>query len=308
MRTKSLLSRKVIVPVSAVLCVLLLAAAVFKYAEEIVSFKQRLYERNESQETQDTPASAVDHTFVEPRSYRGDEWFVDMPLIYHACGGIDGLDYTNSREALDQTLASAGPKALVEVDFSFTSDGRLVCVHKWADLGVDAPLDYNEFRSFKVYGKYTTLSAADILGYMERYPDLYIVVDTKEPLLDVMRELIELSAGSDVLDRFIIQLYHAGEKAQIQAMHSFPEDHYLYTVYKTGNNPEYVLGICQEENISVVTLPHSFFSDSWQVFIDNGFILYAHTVNRPDIGRALMAAGIFGLYTDFLTASDLTLP
>ena len=54
--------------------------------------------------------------------------------IYHAGGGIIGPDgqiynYTNSMEAFQQSL-DRGVK-FVELDFRFSTDGELVCIHKW---------------------------------------------------------------------------------------------------------------------------------------------------------------------------------
>ena len=58
----------------------------------------------------------------------------DEKRIYHAGGGVIGPDgqiynYTNSLEAFQQSL-ERGVK-FVELDFRFTTDGELVCIHKW---------------------------------------------------------------------------------------------------------------------------------------------------------------------------------
>jgi len=50
-------------------------------------------------------------------------------LIAHAGGGINGLKYTNSLEAMEQSIEH-GFK-MVELDLLISSDGRIVAVHDW---------------------------------------------------------------------------------------------------------------------------------------------------------------------------------
>ena len=47
----------------------------------------------------------------------------------HALGGIDGENYTNSKEALESSY-NKGIR-LFEVDINLTADDKLVCVHGW---------------------------------------------------------------------------------------------------------------------------------------------------------------------------------
>ena len=49
--------------------------------------------------------------------------------IAHAGGGLGKRTYTNSYEALDSNIKN-GCKYF-ELDFTFTSDGELVCIHDW---------------------------------------------------------------------------------------------------------------------------------------------------------------------------------
>ena len=56
-----------------------------------------------------------------------------VTIINHACGGIDGNSYTNSTEALDNSIKSNCES--VEIDFRYTSDGTLICAHDWEDIG-----------------------------------------------------------------------------------------------------------------------------------------------------------------------------
>lgn len=243
--------------------------------------------------------------------HTGEEWYADNLLVCHAGGGIEGLDYTNSREALENTLANGC--RYVEIDFSYTSDHELVCMHAWDEAwgepGSEEIPALQDFLAGKIYGKYTPMTAMDIVDYMRNEPDLHIIVDTKETdFLGVIENLKELaSEDASVMDRFIIQLYDSGMKAKVQDIYPFPDENILFTAYMFGTDRVgSILKLCYEEDISVVTTKY----DSWddetvRFFNSKGIVIFEHTVNRPDFANRSLARGIHGFYTDFLTMEDL---
>lgn len=279
----------------------LIGVLILKYSEEITELKVKLYQMR----VRDTVAINVDFSAYEDFTHTGDEWYADCPLIYHAAGGIDGLDYTNSKEALENTLQRGG--RVVEMDFAYTSDQKLVCMHEWFDQWDGFP-DFETFYSGRIFGKYTPLSAEDFIAYMKQYEDLYLVIDTKEDdQIRVVQELIDLAeADPDVVSRFIVQLYDAGVKEKIQSIYPFEDQNYLFTVYKIGyDQPRSVLKICCEENISVVTFPYGEWDDETvNLFLDKNAVLFEHTINRPDWARKEIARGVRGVYTDFLAPDE----
>lgn len=284
-----------------------LAFAVLKYAEEIVDFKRRVYSTVENlrgQDAEETPQEP-DLSGVTPFARTGSEWYDRCTLIYHACGGIDGLSYTNSKEALLKTL-EAGAR-FIEIDFSVTRDGRLVCLHEWEDLGEKEPLSYDEFMKSKIFGKYTPMSAEDFLACMAEYPEAMAILDTKDDLAEVVEMLKALRPRRELMDRMIVQVYGPGEKEQIRQIYPFPEDNYLLTIYKLDDQwLENVVDICVKDNISVITMPRNQYPDDQiQLLREKNFTLYEHTVNRPDQAAAALDRGIHGLYTDFLQPEDL---
>lgn len=50
-------------------------------------------------------------------------------LIAHAGGGIDGVKYTNSKEALLQSIDTG--YRLIEIDLLVSSDGEILGAHDW---------------------------------------------------------------------------------------------------------------------------------------------------------------------------------
>ena len=252
-----------------------------------------------------------DQIVLQPVEHTGTEWYLDHPLIYHAGGQIESSTYTNSLEAVEKTLAGNPEKCVVEIDFQRTSDGVLVCAHDWSDVLVSQtdPMTEKEFLAQKIQGRYTPMTAADLLRIMQENPQMYVVTDTKlkEPLSSVIGDLVTLSGRDpDVLGRLVIQLYTGREKSEIQAVYPFADEQFIFTIYGWGPWCLYVAQICNEENIGVITLPAGQMPGKDAALMKElGFTVYEHTVNRLDAAAEYLNLGISGFYTDCLTPGDL---
>ena len=278
--------------------------ACFKYSEEILNLKSKIYYLVQSPHAD----ANIDFTDYPPITRTGAEWYWSTPLIYHAGGGIDGLDYTNSKEALEASISNG--HFFVEIDFAYTADSHLVCMHKWDEQWNSAePPTLEEFTSTKIFDKYSPMTADEVIQYMEKYPELHVIIDTKEnDVVNVISDLIQHSSyDTSITDRFIIQLYTDGMKEQINKLYPFKDENFLFTVYKFGHTyPNKIMKLCYDENISVITVPYAVWSKEIKdLFTSKGFILYEHTVNRPDYANDSLAQGVHGFYTDFLSAEDI---
>ncbi len=100
-------------------------------------------------------------------------------LIAHACSSIDGKLYTNSLEALKNSLNN-GFK-YIELDLYETSDKGIVCLHhpedyqRMTNTNFES-LDSMTFLSHKLYGKYTPITLHDVIKIWEERP-FYFVAD-----------------------------------------------------------------------------------------------------------------------------------
>lgn len=238
-------------------------------------------------------------------------WYETSRLIYHAGGAAGGQSYTNSKEAIEETLQRGD--RLLEIDFLFTSDGHLVCLHEWKNLqGLTRPCTLEKFLSLKIYYQYTTITAETILAYMRDYPDMYLIIDTKErSSMDVVAELLRLCEHDpDIADRFVIQLYDKGLKVQMLELYPFPADNFLFTAYKFGpSRITDILNLCAEEEIRIVTVPYgSWDQKAVQRFLDAGCIIFEHTINDVKMASKGLSRGIYGFYTDSLLMEDLAIP
>ena len=106
-----------------------------------------------------------------------------VELIAHGGGEIDNYVYTNSREALEKSVADG--YRYIEIDFSFTADSVLVAAHDWRMFnritgcehkGDTAPT-LAEFTQRRIHVEYSPLTAAELNDYFESNENLYLVTD-----------------------------------------------------------------------------------------------------------------------------------
>lgn len=122
--------------------------------------------------------------FLIDRSEAGQAVIPNMPVslfVAHAGGSIDGHIYTNSREAVENSLKN-GFK-FIEIDFLVTSDGHLVAAHDWKKFGemtgrdTITSLPLEEIKKLNIYNRYHILSGKDITEIMEKHQDMILVTD-----------------------------------------------------------------------------------------------------------------------------------
>lgn len=253
---------------------------------------------------------------------REETWFEDYKVISHACGGIDGKDYTNSYEALE--LSYEKGQRVVEADFLFTSDGALVLRHYWKDdLGQEnfdgtAPT-LEEFKSTPIFGVYTPMTAEDFVAYMSSHEDLYLVTDVKHKMKsttfeDTMKEFVKIAKQIDasVLERVIVQIYCEDDYKKMEKIYPFAS--YIFTLYKLPkqykDNYGKIAEFCKESGISVVTMPAKWIKEKADIeeLTENDIRVYVHTVNEQEEAVKMLGMGVTGIYTDYLYESDFQNP
>lgn len=245
------------------------------------------------------------------------QWYDHNRVIVHALGEIESITYTNSKEALENSY-QAGVRFL-ECDFSITSDGQLVACHDWEfwnswypddeeNVGSGYVPDLDEFMSTKVMGQFTALSGEDLILFMKEHPDVYIITDTKdvepETLCDPFKALIWLAEKNDcdeVLERFIIQIYHTYMYDMIEEVYSFPN--YIYTLYQEGyrgeeDKMENYAEFCMYHDIDVIVMRDTYYHDELlDIAKRYGLQIFVHTVNDENKMQVYLENGV-GIYTD----------
>lgn len=236
-------------------------------------------------------------------------WYTTYSVIAHAMGSVNGVDYTNSKEAFEQSYKKG--YRVFEIDLSFTSDNKIVLWHDWEEdtgkyvkqSGRKIPT-YEFFMSHKICKKYTPLSLEDLIDIMKSHPDIYVVTDSKETnYLSILKSLVKESKEDDtILNRFIIQFYEYNQYAKIQNVYSFKNC--LFTIYNLRDrNLDHIGSFCKENKVPVVGVPPKYAGNKRDVakLKEYGVYVYTYTINKPRNARFYKQCGIDGIYTDSIT-------
>jgi sulfatase-like protein len=107
--------------------------------------------------------------------YRSDRY------IAHAAGIIDGIKYTNSKEALDHSYAQGF--RLFELDIMETKDNFYVAGHDWNHWAKETgykgilPVSKNEFLKHKIRGRFSSMDMDGINSWFAAHDDAVLVTD-----------------------------------------------------------------------------------------------------------------------------------
>lgn len=120
-----------------------------------------------------------------------DSWSKNNPYICHALGEIDGILFTQCKEAFEKHYREGS--RVFELDFSLTSDGEPVVIHDWDTFNhgnitrqsgrnkiySDMVMSEEEFSKVRILGKYTPLTLERFVELANKYKDASFIVSVK---------------------------------------------------------------------------------------------------------------------------------
>lgn len=152
--------------------------------------------------------------------------------IAHGCGAIQGDTVTNSREALEQTIANGFQ--YIEVDMAFTTDGQIAMLHDWESsasyylgLGQNKAVSFAQYQQCRVMSKYTPLDMDTLAEILQQNPQITIITDTKEDNLAILTYIQK--NYPQLVAQIIPQIYQYEEYAAVKAL---GYDKIILTLYK----------------------------------------------------------------------------
>ena len=260
------------------------------------------------------------------------KWYNNSPIV-HACGQYNGKTNTNCREALIQALKSSKKGRTIEIDFSFTSDNVLVCLHDFNEFnrrvnGVDSPkrTTLKKFREAGTEGGGTAMTAAEAISIMSQFPKAYLVVDTKEGDVEVYKRLVKICKKlkkKSFLNRMVIQVYNEEGYKKIRKVYKFKHwclsGYKFMNGYKDGYNNARILktlvNYSKMMKFDALVIPartlardttstklNNFQIDPYKIRAISGgkkIPILCHTVNKYKDYMALRLNGVTNVYTDF---------
>ncbi|MDY5555367.1 MAG: phosphatidylinositol-specific phospholipase C/glycerophosphodiester phosphodiesterase family protein [Blautia sp.] len=244
----------------------------------------------------------------------------DYKVAAHALGGMNDLNYLNSKESFVNAYENG--IRLFEVDLSRTSDGIWVCRHSWKEsLGQwnennQRILSYEEFMSSSIYGQYTPLSFTDLLLLLKEYPDAYVMIDSKQysvrsyqRTVEDYAELLEeaQSAGAEKqMSQLIPEIYNQSMFSGIKLIYDFPA--YIFSLWKEYSKQEIeeIADFCKEKGILAAAVYSDYWNDEIQNIFDQRKIhVFVYTVNDIKDAQSYLKQGAQGICSDFLLDPDL---
>ena len=237
----------------------------------------------------------------------GPSSVVDPPprFIAHAGGIGNHRTYTNSREALDNSVVRG--HTAIEIDLSWTSDHKLVLLHDWDrefERLFDRPpsrMTLAEFRSAPSVHGLSHLSLEDLEGWLQDNPGILIVTDIKERNTDGLRLLAE--EYPEHRHRIVPQIYRPESYLEVRGL---GYDHVVFSLYKTELSDRQVIDFAIANPLFGVTMPlrRAMEGTLPAELATHGVRVFAHTVNDyPTVDR-LQTQGVYGVYTDWLSPAD----
>ncbi len=223
--------------------------------------------------------------------------------VAHAAGGISGDTYTNSLEALNLNYEKGF--RLFEIDFNWTSDGALVCLHDWQKSferyfgrSVKEPLEKKIFIMLAgSVAKYRLLTLDELVNWLDQHPGARIVTDVKSQNIKALK-IISEKMGHD-LGRVIPQIYCPSE---YQTAIEMGYKKIIWTLYLDRRFDEDIVKDVAKMNLFAVTMPVERAKRGLgKQFEALGVATYVHTINNnKEAERYIQSLGITEVYTDFL--------
>lgn len=244
-----------------------------------------------------------------PETFSPYEWAERYGMIAHGLGAVKGITITDSREAFERNYARG--YRVFEVDFLFTSDGRIAARHDWGStmakrLGLPttgAVPTFATFKATRMRKGLTPIGAADIVDLMKRHPDAYVMTDFKDSATSAHVRAVQqiLDAGgsaTEVRRRLIVQIYQESDLAPLRKLGIA---NVVYTFYRLKTSVARALDFAQANGVRVITIPVAQASATRVKDIVRRHLLCAvHTVNDSGRAAALRKLGVKLLYSDGL--------
>ncbi len=223
--------------------------------------------------------------------------------IAHAGGAMNGIPYTNSPEALDESYAKGW--RVFEIDFSLTGDGSLVLAHDYNDFD-QPPATVAEFLARPTTTGASRIDFAGYVAWLKAHPDVVTVTDTKfaNGPQTIAAALEAEFTADEIARRFVFQLYDFDQLTSTGLVQKGYQA--LLTLYLIPEKTEVeVAAAVADGKVIAVTMPiwtGLGAVRSMRKALPEGMPLYLHgdpgDINRYVTQTIFVALGASGFYVD----------
>lgn len=236
------------------------------------------------------------------------------PLMGHAFGGMDDKTYHNTMAALEHGIGT-GYKDF-EIDFSYTTDGRLVLSHGWSPsnckcLGITYKPDfdnmtYERVMNMPIHGN-PIMDARQFYERVKDEPDYRFEVDfhSKKDGNEI-KEITEIllddfQHDEAFLDRLLVQVYNKTMYEQIDSVYLFKN--YMYLIGRRTERLDSIITYCLDHGICSIAIRMNYVNEKMIHKVHNaGLYVFCYTIKKDaDYAKHLLDSGVDTICTDFVT-------
>ena len=223
-------------------------------------------------------------------------------LVAHAFGSVNGLYYTNCREAFEESYRKGF--RVFEVDLVLLADGTVYCAHNDMEGRYRIPRSFRrcrweEVERKKLYGKYTPLLGEGLVELARNYDDAFFILDTKYSHLQIVKALVTTARGKDstVLNRFIPHI--AGPEDHLRLQELFPFPNYMLALYRSRLSNRGAVEFIKNSGVrGVMMWWNKRYRSAFQKQLeDAGAAVYVHSLNDAGQIDRFRRKGV-GVYSD----------
>lgn len=239
--------------------------------------------------------------------------FEEQPAIFggaiaHGAGRVNGEAISNSFDALQANLTDFD---VFEIDFNWTDDGELVCIHDWNESlanrfgDQDAKLSHAGFVQAlsESPNRPRNCDIDGLAGWMRANPDKKIVTDIKT---DPMKgHAIIAARHPDILDQFVPQAYQPSEIESLKAM-GFSD--VIWTLYRFERNEQKIVQQALVQKPAAITMPQDWAIEGVMetVLANTDLPVLVHTINNAHTAGCLKSLGASGVYSDDIGSKEFS--
>lgn len=246
------------------------------------------------------------HHYNFDNSWGGEE---GSRLLSHALGGIDGKTYTNSLEAFEANYALG--HRVFEVDLDITDDYIMVGSHdsgrwrKMTGMKEDVPYSLENFLSTPLYDRYTPLDYRQIIDLLVKYPDVYLVTDTKyrdkTTVLLQFSHLVKYAQETEpeVLERIVPEIYT--EEMIDWVMDIYPFLCVLFPTHYIDWSPQSIYEMCQRTGVNFISVSYkSITPECIELWSSIGVKTLVYTIDDSEEAQSFFDMGVDMVCSNFL--------
>lgn len=244
----------------------------------------------------------------------------NQTYIMHAGGEINGINYTNSYDALDTNYKKGN--RIFEIDLNFTSDDHLVLVHGWTKydyknrLGIEYDSDnlvmsLNDFKNSLLHNKYQTMSIEDLINFMKSHPYSYFILNLKKGSkesvsLKGLKQIVKVANNdSSILNRLVIWGYNTKIISLAKKIYNFELITFSYnspdSMPKKVNTKKKIIAYCKKNNItSLIYSISSFDEEMAKLANEAGIYSFVFTTDKEEVAKSYLNKGASMVLTNKL--------